>query len=140
MTTITLLNHEDELPRLTEAVAAFAAEQGISSHDAFQLTLVLDEIFTNIVSYGFDEPSAHTVEVGLERRGDAVYVDVADAGRPFDPRDVPPPSLTADLDHRPIGGLGVHLVRKLTEDLAYERRAGINHLSFRKTLRQADED
>lgn len=138
--TITLLNHEEELPRLTDAVAAFVAEQRIGGRDGFQLALVLDEIFTNIVSYGFDEPAAHTIEVGLERRGDVVHVHVADAGRPFDPRDVPPPNLAADLDHRPIGGLGVHLVRKLTEDLAYERRAGINHLSFRKTLRQADGD
>jgi serine/threonine-protein kinase RsbW len=135
-----LKNHMDELPRLTDAVEAFVAEQRIAEHDAFELNLVLEELFTNIVKYGFDAPAEHAIEVGLERRGDVVHVHVADAGRPFDPRDVPPPNLAADLDHRPIGGLGVHLVRRLTEDLAYERRAGINHLSFRKMLRKVDED
>ncbi len=138
--TITLANRMDELPRLTEAVAAFVAEQGIRADDGFQLALVLEEIFTNIVSYAFDEPGRHEVEVALERRDGVVYVHVSDAGRPFDPRDVPPPDLTADLELRPIGGLGVHLIRSLTENLAYERQAGINHLSFRKTLRQSDGD
>jgi anti-sigma regulatory factor (Ser/Thr protein kinase) len=138
--TIVLTNHMDELSRLTDAVAGFVAEQRISGRDGFELTLVLEEIFTNIVSYGFDEPGAHAIEVSLERRDGVVHVDVADAGRPFDPRDVPPPDLAADLEHPPIGGHGIHLVRRLTEDLAYERRAGINHLSFRKTLSQADGD
>jgi anti-sigma regulatory factor (Ser/Thr protein kinase) len=136
--TITLTNHLAELPRLADAVAAFVAEQRISERDGFELGLVLEEIFANIVSYGFDEPASHAVEVSLERRDGVVHVHVADAGQPFDPRDVPPPDLAADLEHRPIGGLGIHLVRKLTEDLAYERQAGINHLSFRKTLRHAD--
>ena len=138
--TITLVNHMNELPRLTEAVAAFVAERGIRKDDGFELALVLEEIFANIVSYAFDEPGRHAIEIGLERRDGAVHVHVFDAGRPFDPRDVPPPDLAADLELRPIGGLGVHLIRTLTEDLAYERRDGINHLSFRKTLRQSDGD
>lgn len=138
--TITLVNHMDELPRLTDAVAAFVAEHGIRKDDGFELALVLEEIFANIVSYAFDEPGRHAIEIGLERRDGVVHVHVSDAGRPFDPRDVPPPDLAADLELRPIGGLGVHLIRTLTEDLAYERRDGINHLSFRKTLRQSDGD
>jgi len=138
--TIILANHMDELPRLNDAVAAFVAQQGVSEKDGYELALVLEEIFTNIVSYAFDAPGNHTIEIELKRKGQVLLVTVADAGRPFDPRSVPPPDLAADLDHRTIGGLGIHLVRKLTEELAYERRAGINHLSFRKTLRQADGD
>jgi anti-sigma regulatory factor (Ser/Thr protein kinase) len=138
--TIILANDMDELPRLNDAVTAFVAQQGVSERDGYELALVLEEIFTNIVSYAFDAPARHAIEIGLERRDHVLIVNVADAGRPFDPRSVPPPDLAADLEHRAIGGLGIHLVRKLTEDLAYERRAGINHLSFRKTLRQADGD
>jgi anti-sigma regulatory factor (Ser/Thr protein kinase) len=130
----------DELPRLNDAVAAFVAREGVPERDAYELALVLEELFTNIVSYAFDAPESQAIEVGLERRDGAVLVHLADSGRPFDPRSVPPPDLEADLDHRPIGGLGIHLVRRLTEELAYERRAGINHLSFRKTLRPADKD
>jgi serine/threonine-protein kinase RsbW len=136
--TIVLTNHMDDLPRLTEAVAAFVAEEGIEEADGFELALVLEELFTNIVSYAFDEPASHAIAVDLERRDGVLHVHVSDAGWPFDPRSVPPPDLEADIEHRPIGGLGIHLVRKLTEDLAYERRAGINHLSFHKTLKQAD--
>lgn len=136
--TLVLANDMAELPRLTEAVAAFVAREGLTEKDGFELALVLEEIFTNIVSYAYDAPAVHAIEVEIDRRGDAVAVQVADAGRPFDPRSVPPPDLSADLEHRQIGGLGIHLVRRLTEELAYERRAGINHLSFRKTIRHAD--
>ena len=138
--TIVLANRMDDLVRLTDAVSAFADAHGLHAHDSFELALVLEEIFTNIVKYAYDTPAGHAIEVALEQRDGVLHVEVSDSGRPFDPRSIPPPDLEADVEHRPIGGLGLHLIRKLTEELAYERRAGINHLSFRKTLRQADGD
>ena len=136
--TITLANHMDELPRLIDAVAAFVAEQGIRENDGFELALVLEEIFSNIVSYAFDEPGRHTIEVALERRDGVVHVHVADAGRPFDPRDVPPPDLTTmsssvrgARSSRRARGPSCSLAHR---NLAYERRAGINHLSFQNAL------
>jgi anti-sigma regulatory factor (Ser/Thr protein kinase) len=123
-----------ELPRLAEAVEAFSGERGLSAHDRFELGLVLEEIFTNIVKYAFADGAAHPVGIRLDLVGDAVVAEITDHGRAFDPRDAPAPDLDADLEHRPIGGLGIHFVRTLTQDLAYERRAGINHLSFRKRV------
>lgn len=137
---VTLSNDLADLPRLAAAVADFSAQHRLSPHDGFELELVLEEIFTNIVSYAFPERGRHAVELHLELDAGGVMAEILDAGRPFDPLDVAPPDLAADIEHRPIGGLGIHFVRTLTEDLAYERRAGINHLSFRKRLRQADGD
>lgn len=134
---IALDNNLDELPRLTSAVEAFVAEQRMSDRDAFELSLVLEEIFANIVSHGFDGPTSRAIEVSLEPRDRAVRVQVADTGRPYDPRSVPPPDITAEVEDRPIGGLGIHLVRRLTENLVYERRADTNYLSFDKMLKEA---
>jgi serine/threonine-protein kinase RsbW len=137
---ITLQNDLAELPRLDRAVQAFRADRGLSEHDGFELGLVLEEVFVNIVRYAFDDGSRHTVGIRLDLEGDQIVAEVTDAGRAFDPRDAAPPDLAADLDHRPIGGLGIHFIRKLTQELAYERRAGINHLSFRKRIRRSDGD
>lgn len=137
---LVLANEMAELARLNEALARFADEEGLTERDRYELALVLEELFTNIVSYAFDRPAREVIEIGVERRGDVVLVHVADPGRPFDPRSVPPANVTADVEHRQIGGLGIHLVRQLTRGLAYERHAGINHLRFHKPIRQADED
>lgn len=129
-----------ELPRLSAAVEAFGGQRGLSAHDRFELGLVLEEIFTNIVKYAFAGGGAHPVSISLDMVGDAVVAEITDHGRAFDPRSVPAPDLDADLEHRAIGGLGIHFVRTLTQDLAYERREGINHLSFRKRVKGRDGD
>jgi anti-sigma regulatory factor (Ser/Thr protein kinase) len=63
-----------------------------------------------------------------------VRAEVCDRGREFDPLGTPPADVASDLDQRRIGGLGIHLVRTLTDHLAYDRRDGTNRLTFRKAL------
>ncbi len=64
--------------------------------------------------------------------GDEITVEIEDDGRAFDPFDAPPPDLTSSIEERAIGGLGVHLVRSLTDDASYERRDGRNIVTLRK--------
>jgi anti-sigma regulatory factor (Ser/Thr protein kinase) len=73
--------------------------------------------------------------VRLRRTGDSVAVEVEDDGRPFDPLQVPPPDLTLSLEQRPIGGLGIHLIRNLMDEVSYARRDGRNVLKMAKHLR-----
>jgi anti-sigma regulatory factor (Ser/Thr protein kinase) len=131
---ITLRNDLAELPRLAGAVEEFSGAAGVPAKDVFELNLVLEELFTNIVEYAFDDHEPHTIRVRLELDGAAVRAEVRDEGRAFDPLAVPAPDLASDLAHRRVGGLGIHLVRSLTEDLAYDRRNGANHVTFRKPL------
>jgi anti-sigma regulatory factor (Ser/Thr protein kinase) len=72
--------------------------------------------------------------VGLRLSGQELNVTIADTGAPFNPLNAPPPDLTSNLVDRPIGGLGIHLVRSLMNSVEYEREGGENRLRLRKDL------
>jgi serine/threonine-protein kinase RsbW len=137
-TTIVLRNQVAELERVGQLVAAFGAEHGLPSQVVFDLTLALDEILTNVMSYGYTDEADHEIVVRLSQQAGTLVAEVEDDGRPFNPLDVPPPDLDAAIEDRPIGGLGLHLVRRVSDGLDYERAAGKNRLVLRKTLPAVD--
>ena len=110
---------------IADQILAVAVEQGADQLRQSRLLLVLDELLTNIRSYAYPaEPGPVRVEIlAPDNEGDAVlHLRISDWGPPFDPlRGTGPPVLDADLELRPIGGLGVHLVRNMGCDLAYSR-------------------
>jgi anti-sigma regulatory factor (Ser/Thr protein kinase) len=119
----------------TEGVQAFCARHGVAARAATQAALVFEEILTNLVQHGGG--AGLTLEASLEVTTSELRGEVVDDGAAFDPLQVPPPDLEATLEERAVGGLGIHLARTLTDDLAYERREGRNRLSFVKRLAQA---
>jgi len=137
-TTIVLRNHVAELERVGQLVAAFGTEHQLPSQIVFDLTLALDEILTNIISYAYADQGNHEIVVRLSQQAGTLVAEVEDDGRPFNPLDVPPPDLDAAIENRPIGGLGLHIVRRVTNGLDYERAAGKNRLVLRKTLPTVD--
>lgn len=127
-------NSLDEIPRLAEAWEAFAAQRGIPARVVYHVNLVLDEVITNVISYGYPENGEHDVLVRVSLKGAQLMVTVVDGGRPFNPLDSPPPDLTAGVDDRPIGGLGVHFLRSFMDDVTYSRDGDHNRLSMRKQV------
>ena len=122
----TIANQLAELQRAAGLIEAFALEHGLPTKAAFELHLALDEWLTNVISYGYEDGDPHTIRVCLQREPAGVALEVEDDGRPFDPLSVAPPDLDRPLEERPIGGLGIHLVRKVMDRLAYERRGDKN--------------
>lgn len=129
-TSIRLRNQLSELPRLTQALETFAQQQGLARKSALELELILEELVTNVIRHGYDAGDAreHQIAIALELDADRIRIEVVDDGRPFDPRQAPAPDTTAPLEERPVGGLGLHLVRRLVDGLEHERRDGRNHL------------
>ncbi len=97
-----------------------------------QLMVALDEIVSNVVRCS--GASGLAVKVRLSRAPRAAIVSVSDDGNPFDPLGVPPPDTTLSATDRPIGGLGILLVRKTMDAVAYRRAHGCNIFSFRKNF------
>lgn len=95
-----------------------------------RVELGLEEIYANAVTHGAEgrDPDVTTVTVDLRLSGRRLELTVEDEGPPFDPLTAPPPDLTTTLDRRRPGGLGIHLVRKLMDDVRYERRDDRNRL------------
>lgn len=129
-----ITNQLSELSKIARVVSEFAAAQGLSSKGLYIVNLVLDEIVTNIISYGFQDDRAHSIGIMLGLEGSILTIEVTDDGHPFSIVDAPGINVGLPLDERPIGGLGCHLVRQMMDDVHYERRAGSNHLRLTKNL------
>jgi serine/threonine-protein kinase RsbW len=123
-----------ELADLMDRVEAFFAAHGLPVAFAQTFSLAIDEIFTNIVEYAHEDAGPHPVAVSLIRAGDWIEAEVTDSGRAFDPLSAPVPDTVSGVEDRPIGGLGIFLVRKLMDKVEYNRADGRNHLRFGKRI------
>jgi anti-sigma regulatory factor (Ser/Thr protein kinase) len=136
--TLRVPNQLAVIERLANAVDAFCSDHAIPPPLAVNLNLALDEILTNIISYGFKDDGRHDIEVELRLDAGTLAVDVVDDGVAFDPLKMPPPDLDAALEDRPIGGLGIHLVKSLMDSVEYRREGERNRLSLRKNVLPPD--
>ncbi len=132
---ITLANRAAELQRLGSEIERFGRNHRIPEPDVHALSLALDEVVTNTISYGYDDQEAHEIRVHVTLAHGRLSAEVEDDGRSFNPLTAPPPDLTSAVEKRPVGGLGVHLVRSLMEQVDYRRESGKNHLIMTKRLR-----
>ena len=130
MQTVTIETRLEELTRLTEAVENLGEQENWSLALVGKVNLVLEELAMNTINHGHDE-GLHEITVTFNSTDEALTIDVVDDGKPFDPlHDAPIPDVNAPIHERPIGGLGVYLVRKLMDELTYRREEGRNHLTL----------
>ncbi len=133
--TIALPNQLTELERVAREVEAFGEAHGIAAKLIFNVNVALDEILTNVISYAYPEGGEHVITVRLAVQAAELVIEVEDDGRPFNPLTVAPPDLAESTAQRPIGGLGLELVRKMMDRLEYRREQDKNLLVMSKTLR-----
>jgi serine/threonine-protein kinase RsbW len=133
---ITLKNDVSELDKVSRRLKEFGAQQRLGPQALRDLDLALEEVLTNIIAHGYADNREHEITVSLEVRPGEVRVDVEDDGQPFNPLDAPVPDTTQPLDERPVGGLGIHLVRALMDGLEYRRQGDRNCLTMRKTTEE----
>lgn len=96
--------------------------------------LALEEHLTNILSYGYESGSARQVVVRIETDAEWLRAEVEDDGRPHNPLAQPPVDTSVPLHEKPIGGLGIHLIRQAMDELSYSHEAGKNVLRMKKRL------
>ena len=125
-----------QLTGLQEQVTAFGEAQNWPPDMSFQVELALEEICVNIVNYGFEgDGDDHAIEIVVDSEPNSLTMEIIDNGRAFDPlTETPEPDLDSAVSDRPIGGLGVYLVKTLMDELLYRREDGRNHLKMVKRL------
>jgi serine/threonine-protein kinase RsbW len=132
-TVLTLKNDLAEITRLAGELEAFCDQHGVNPGAVMALNLSLEEAVTNVINYGFDG-GEHVIDVELVAADGAIAATISDDGKEYNPLLREDPDVNASLDERRIGGLGVLLVKKLMDDVAYERRDGRNILTMRKRV------
>lgn len=126
---IAISNSIAEMANVADLVERFGEEQGLPQKAVINLNICLDELLNNTISYGYKDQEAHTITVELSLADDALVAEIRDDGEPFDPREVAPPA----FDGR-IGGLGVHFVRSLMDEIDYQRVGSLNVVKLKKRL------
>ncbi len=123
-----------ELERLREIICSFGRDHDLPDKIVFVLNLVLDELITNSIKYGHLEAGNHLISVRIAYAPEAVTIEVEDDGCPFNPLTATRPDIHCPIEERGIGGLGLHLVRSLMDEMDYERFKDKNIVRIRKKL------
>ncbi len=131
---VRLSNQLAELDRLAEEVESFGERNAFPRKVIYQVRLVLDELLTNVISYGFSDGQKHEIEIRMRLEDSRLHLCIEDDATAFDPLQAAEPDLRSPAEDRAIGGLGIHLVRKLMDSVRYERRDGKNRLFLEKTI------
>ena len=131
---ITLTNDIQQVPQLADFVDMVCEEVGMDMAVAIQMNLAMEEAVVNVMSYAYPVDTVGNVTITAESDGEGLQFTIIDSGTPFDPTAKEEVDTTLSAEERPIGGLGIHLVRQLMDSINYERIDGKNVLTLRKKL------
>lgn len=130
---LTIRNDLAEIGRIAPLIEGFCAEHGLGDEVAQAVNLSLDELLTNTISYGYDDDGPHQIDIRMIAAPSGnVTVTLSDDARAFDPTEAGDPDIEAELDDRPLGGLGIHFVRVMMDEVRYRRVGDRNELTLVK--------
>lgn len=118
----------------SEAASEWLAERNAPNEVHYLANLAIEELVTNCIKYGYKDTRDHVIEIKLQILGHEMALTVTDDGVPFNPLEVPLPDTQLPLQDRPIGGLGIYLLRRMSDHMDYMRAAGRNRITLRKSM------
>ena len=127
-----LSNKLTELEKLMGGITAWCQQHSLSEETVYEVSLIVDEVVSNIIRHGFSDDKEHTIKFGLSLENDDLVMKVEDEGLHFNPLLIPPPDISRPMQERQPGGLGIYIVKKLTQDIQYRREGGTNFLVLKK--------
>ena len=123
-----------ELERVASFLDELGEEWGLSVSSVLSLNLVLEEALTNIILYSFDDNNQHIIETNFKIKGNELIISLVDDGQPYDPTLKADPDITLSAEERPVGGLGIFLIKKIMDKVEYQRKTNKNFLILTKNI------
>jgi len=120
----------ENLPLFMAAATEFARHAGFTEERIGSLELALEEVLVNVFKYAYPGGQGEATVVCRSENAGTLFIRIEDAGVPFNMLEAKAPDINAGIDDRPIGGLGIFLVRKLMDDVRYARQDGRNILTL----------
>ena len=131
-----LKNELSELNVLAGHLNNWGGSIGLTDKSLARINICLDELFTNIVLYGFDDDGEHIVKFALIGDSNFVVINIEDDAKPFNPLEKVDPDFPENVEEAKIGGLGILIIRKLMDNVTYERSQGKNKLTMKKNIQK----
>jgi len=122
--TFELASRPEAIAPALDTIETGLGEVGVAQELALELRLISEEVITNVVKYA----EAGSIRIDFKVTDVTVVLEVRDNGKSFDPLSTAAPELEASIEDRPLGGLGIHLVKALADEVSYQRRDGWNVL------------
>lgn len=135
MLVLNIKNEISEIAQLEPYVDKLADAYGISPDVLFQLNLALDEALANSINYAYPEGTTGTVVLEAEAEDKMLVLRLIDHGTPFDPTLKGDVDTTLSVEQRPIGGLGIFLIKQMMDEVTYTRVDDMNILTMKKQIK-----
>jgi len=131
---VKIKNQIAEMELVEEKFEAFAKQHNITDEVRQKVSVVLDEMLNNVISYAYRDEKEHIIEVVFVLTSNRLMVTIRDDGRPFNPFGLEPPAINLTVGESQVGGLGVHLVRSIMDEYMYQRQIGKNVITLAKLI------
>lgn len=131
---LTLPNDIETIPQLNEFIDTVAEEIGLDMSLTMSLNLAIEEAVVNVMEYAYPEGEQGNVDIEVIADDKWLTFIISDNGIPFDPTTQEDADTTLSAEERPIGGLGIFLVRQLMDSINYQRKDGKNILTLSKIM------
>jgi len=132
--TLRVKNALTEIPAANETASRWLQERNVPPAADYLANLAIEELVTNCIKYAYDDAKQHVIEIELKLSAGELVLTVTDDGRPFNPLEAPKPDTSLPVEDLPIGGLGIHLLRRMSDRMEYVRLEQKNQLTLRKLL------
>ena len=131
---IALRNNIEEINRLHTFIEEVGKMVALPMKTVMNLNLVLEEAVTNVIMYAYPKEEHEYIHLTAKEQDGKLIFILTDSGKAFDPTQAPDADITLSADDRQIGGLGIFLIRKIMNEVKYERIEGKNVLTLEKEL------
>ena len=131
---LTLPNDVEAIPRLASFVEEVAESYGADLSVTMSINLALEEAVVNVMNYAYPQGTYGEIDITATFCDNAIIFTISDTGTPFDPTKVTDPDTTLSAEDRPIGGLGIHLVRQIMDEVSYSYENNHNILTLKKKI------
>lgn len=132
---LTILNTISQIGLVSGLIEQMGNDNHLHKDEIMEMVLAAEEMISNTINYGYDDDEAHEIIVIVMLKEDVLRIEIHDDAAAFDPLNVPPPeSLEMPAQQRQPGGLGIHLARKLTDRIIYQREKNTNILILEKKM------
>ena len=136
--TLNIVNDRTEIRSLRNSFDVFASENLLAGSVRRDVQLALDELVTNLIDYGYSDSEEHTIKVELNIDENRLTIEIEDDAEAYNILERDDPDISKSIEEKPIGGLGIYLVKQLMSDVKYERTDGKNRVTLIKKLTQGD--
>jgi anti-sigma regulatory factor (Ser/Thr protein kinase) len=137
---VKIKNNIEEISRVCDKIREFCVEIGAPDEKYHDLVLILDEIVANVINYAYPDGKEHTFTLQMDKEGEYISITLVDDGIPFDPLSQEDPDVDSSIEERQIGGLGIFIVKQLSEVVEYSRVDDQNRLYIRVSICNKEEN